>query len=574
MGVFCVVVVGQTEPDGEQCGDNTGGTAFRQYGFNYDLAGNRTQEVVTVDGTPTTANYAYNTANQISNTGFAYDDAGRMTSDGTNTYVWDRANRLLSMGGIAYAYDGLGNRVSQTANSVVTSYLNDVQPGLTKVLAQTVGSDVTRFVHGPRGIQGVEDRVGAWTFPVQDGLGSVRDDALSYSPYGVPDDTITGFAFTGEMCDANGLQYHRARYYAPELGVFPSVDPFEGVIQRAMSLNRYSWVEGNPVNSNDFSGLRPCQGSNCSECLDKIENRLSGFKNELVLAAVGLGLVGIVNDSALEAARGFAMTARLMGHYLRGSGEQFIVEPSDLSSDMHNAIVLRMANVLLSGYLSDICSRSHVDEVRDFVDIGLGSSGQPTTLVRGDNFVDNPWWLDSIEGLGIDVSELHPGSSSTRIWKPHYIAFGGFTITQPELAEIATGWAPAWGSSDQAWYSQMDAVIDFYDHYDWCFGNEPCNACGTHPAGMRVGHFAALELAGRAKQFEIFGRWGVRLNMKITCGSGVPDMDWTYSLFSVPVPSAFISRPSYTKDMRYTYEGGEVIDDWSSCSAGDFADGC
>jgi RHS repeat-associated protein len=248
--------VSQTEPDGEQCGDNTGGTAFRQYAYTYDLAGNRTQEVVTVNGTPTTANYTYNAANQISNTGFVYDAAGRMTSDGVNTYVWDRANRLLSMGGSAYTYDGLGNRLSQTVNSIVTSYLNDVQPGLTKVLAETTSGNTIRYVHGPRGIQAMEDSVGGWTFPVQDGLGSVRDDAVSYSPYGVPDDTITGFAFTGEMRDANGLQFHRARYYVPELGVWTSLDPVEGVIQQAMSLDRYIYVEQNPTSWLDPSGLQ------------------------------------------------------------------------------------------------------------------------------------------------------------------------------------------------------------------------------------------------------------------------------------------------------------------------------
>jgi RHS repeat-associated protein len=200
----------------------------------------------TVDSVTTT--YTYNAANQISNTGFAYDDAGRMTSDGTNAYTWDRENRLLSMGGIAYAYDGLGNRVSQTASSIVTEYLNDVQPGLAKVLSETVGSDVTHFVYGPRGIQAIEDSVEFWSHPVQDGLGSVRDDALGYSPFGVPDAVVSGFAFTGEMRDENGLQYHRARYYAPELGVWPSLDP--------LGLgNRYAYVTGNPVTRVDPSGL-------------------------------------------------------------------------------------------------------------------------------------------------------------------------------------------------------------------------------------------------------------------------------------------------------------------------------
>jgi RHS repeat-associated protein len=162
------------------------------------------------------------------------------------------------MGGIAYAYNGLGDRISQTANSIVTEYLNDVQPGLVKVLAQTVGSDTTRFVHGPRGIQAMEDSAG-WTYPVQDGLGSVRDGGLGYSPYGVPDDAITGFAFTGEVRDANGLQFHRARYYVPDLGVWASLDPVE-------DSNRYAYVGGNPVTRIDPSGMifeNPYQYDSC-----------------------------------------------------------------------------------------------------------------------------------------------------------------------------------------------------------------------------------------------------------------------------------------------------------------------
>lgn len=56
------------------------------------------------------------------------------------------------------------------------------------------------------------------------------------------------------MTDENGQVYLRARYYTPVLGVFPSRDPFEGLMDRPMSLNGYSWVEGNVVNAVDPSG--------------------------------------------------------------------------------------------------------------------------------------------------------------------------------------------------------------------------------------------------------------------------------------------------------------------------------
>ena len=75
-----------------------------------------------------------------------------MTNDGVNSYTWDRANRLLSMGGASYQYDGEGRRVQQTVSSTVTKYLLDIQPGLSVVLSETTGSSVVRNVHAPKGI--------------------------------------------------------------------------------------------------------------------------------------------------------------------------------------------------------------------------------------------------------------------------------------------------------------------------------------------------------------------------------------------------------------------------------------
>jgi YD repeat-containing protein len=80
---------------------------------------------------------------------------GNLLSDGTNTYTWDRANRLLGMGNTQYAYDGMGNRLSQTVNSVATRYLLDTQPGLALVLGETTNANATHYIHSPRGIHSV-----------------------------------------------------------------------------------------------------------------------------------------------------------------------------------------------------------------------------------------------------------------------------------------------------------------------------------------------------------------------------------------------------------------------------------
>ncbi len=153
-------------------------------------------------------------------------------------------------------------------NNVTIDYLLDLQSGLTKVIAQTTGATTDHYIHAIRGIHAMQNTSGDWTYAVQDGLGSVRSETDStlnvssvqnYAPYGEPFGTVgnfdTPFAFTGEQTDPNDLLFLRARYYNPSLAIFPSLDPFEGTMARPMSLNGYSWVEGNPVMRVDPLGL-------------------------------------------------------------------------------------------------------------------------------------------------------------------------------------------------------------------------------------------------------------------------------------------------------------------------------
>jgi len=97
------------------------GTLLRRHQYVYDRAGNRTQEIITIGGTPTTTNYAYSPANQLTGDGiytYEYDDNGnlRYKKQGQttiDTYAWDRANRLLSVGNYSYKYDGEGHHTAR-----------------------------------------------------------------------------------------------------------------------------------------------------------------------------------------------------------------------------------------------------------------------------------------------------------------------------------------------------------------------------------------------------------------------------------------------------------------------------
>jgi len=160
---------------------------------------------------------------------------------------------------------GIGNRLSKTIGATITEYLVDMQPSLAVVLREKIGLQNTHYVHGLRGVLSQVTN-SAWTEAMSDGLGSVRGwlngsqafvSDVDYNPYGVPSGTVDDFGFTGEMTDDNGLVYLRARYYDPNIGNFASLDPFEGFDANPMSLNGYSWVQGNVANWGDSTGMQP-----------------------------------------------------------------------------------------------------------------------------------------------------------------------------------------------------------------------------------------------------------------------------------------------------------------------------
>lgn len=108
-----------------------------------------------------------------------------------NSYSYDRANRLIGVSGVGlavnYEYNGLGDRLSETANSQTTHYTMDLNAGLTQVLQD--GTNTYQY-----GL----DRIAQYSangpeYYLADALGSVRQmvDANGnvtmgrmYKPYG------------------------------------------------------------------------------------------------------------------------------------------------------------------------------------------------------------------------------------------------------------------------------------------------------------------------------------------------------------------------------------------------------
>ncbi len=164
---------------------------------------------------------------------YQWDDNGNLLNDGTSTYTYDAANRLTSVTQgtslSSYSYNGLGDRLSQTVDSVTTSYVLDLNAGLTQVLAD--GTNTYLYGNGRIG----ELQPGGFAYHLGDALGSVRQLtdasggvtlARSYEPYGSELSSVgtgsTVMSFTGEMVNAyTELTYLRARWYRSYLNLSP-----------------------------------------------------------------------------------------------------------------------------------------------------------------------------------------------------------------------------------------------------------------------------------------------------------------------------------------------------------------
>jgi RHS repeat-associated protein len=114
----------------------------------------------------------------------------------------------------------------------------------------------------------VTTHTGVYTVTLSVGNGVLTDTltrtnytlAQSYDPFGVPFEAsgsgASDFGYTGEWWGSyNDLLFLRARYYDPTVGRFLSKDPFLGDFDQPQTLNGWSYVEGNPVNFTDPTGL-------------------------------------------------------------------------------------------------------------------------------------------------------------------------------------------------------------------------------------------------------------------------------------------------------------------------------
>jgi RHS repeat-associated protein len=234
------------------------------YEYAYDPVGNRLQQIINGD----TTEYLYDAANRLTNVGgvpYSFDANGNLLRTGVVTHVFNAANYLVEASGEDYTlhpiYNGVGDRIGQTVAATTTHFALDVL-GLPEVIYTSEGN---KYLHLPGAIV-TENAAGESRYLLSDGLGSVRqavDDTgevvayHEFDPYGNPislssdPSNLPPYGYSGEWWENEiGLLYLRARWYTPGDGIFLSRDPME-------DEPPYQYVQGNPVNRSDPSGLFP-----------------------------------------------------------------------------------------------------------------------------------------------------------------------------------------------------------------------------------------------------------------------------------------------------------------------------
>jgi RHS repeat-associated protein len=200
-----------------------------------------------------------------------------MTTGMGQSFSYDGANRLKEVGtggANVYGYDGDGKRVKKTEGGTTTYYVYSSKLGQS-VMEVNTNSVQRAYVYSGGKVVAMQATDGQFYWLHTNHLGNSRamtdgSGNLTYKgqfdPYGA---TLTEWSgsgntnlnskkFTGyERDSATGLDYAQARMYNSSRGRFMTPDPIglKGANHKIpQSLNRYSYVQNDPVNATDPTG--------------------------------------------------------------------------------------------------------------------------------------------------------------------------------------------------------------------------------------------------------------------------------------------------------------------------------
>jgi RHS repeat-associated protein len=201
---------------------------------------------------------------------------GNLLGLGSLTCVFDAQNRLTAVKNgsetvASFVYDGQGRRISQTTATGTTFY--HYAGDRVAYETDSTGTITRSFTYSGSGIPVSMTYQGQTYWYLVNSHGDVLRLADSsgtvvasyrYDAWGNilessgPLAEMNPYRYAGYRYDsASGLYFLSARYYNPEIGRFITRDVYLGAPSNPLTLNRYAYGNGNPVNTVDDSGLSP-----------------------------------------------------------------------------------------------------------------------------------------------------------------------------------------------------------------------------------------------------------------------------------------------------------------------------
>lgn len=268
--------------------------------------------------------------------GYVYDVNGNMIRGEGKFYEYNDANQLVKVRHgdqngpviIEYLYDYTGQRIRKIENGVT---IYSIGKHAERQIAGSAQEDTSYyFANGERVAKKDssgelscyhEDHLGG-TDGVTDTSGNVVENT-KYYPFGeIREGGQEKYAYTGKEKDSlTDWYYYEARYYNPEFVHFTQADQVERDIYDPQNLNRYSYVQNNPIVYIDPTGKFQINFSNIANYTFSKLPLLA--KNGGAQAAVGLEGLGVLADTANivnDAAKGNT------GKALYGTGELLITQ--------------------------------------------------------------------------------------------------------------------------------------------------------------------------------------------------------------------------------------------------------
>src|SRR5579884_1185520 len=273
--------------------------------YTYDNVGNR----LTLNSTLPPAgamNYSYDADDRLSSE--QYDSNGNVTNSGGSGNSYDYDNQLAGRGNVSMVYDGDGNRVSENIGGVTTNYLVDTQnpTGYAQVVDELQSGAVARsYSYGLERISETQPINSTLTtsFYGYDGHGSVRQltnaagavtDSYDYDAFGnlinSTGTTPNNYLFAGEQYDPNlGVYYNRARYLNTTTGRFWTMDNLEGQPRDPVSLHKYLYASGDPIDRVDPTGNQDFVSELGAESIATTLNNITNIQGQAIMDQIKYG---------------------------------------------------------------------------------------------------------------------------------------------------------------------------------------------------------------------------------------------------------------------------------------------